>query len=163
MINELRCLTGGRKPNHFMFANRWVILGIALVLPVLAACALVLARPTKIAESGIEHVGGATVVHGRGSGAAVGYLPSGRYRVTLLESANNCAIGLHLEGADHHEWFSFSLHRGPNYRSYRGTPGSAIYGFNRRVFRGWPRRNPHPGNSVHLDLRLHPSWMTGGH
>lgn len=88
-----------------MFPNRWAILGIALVLTVLAACALVLARPTMTAESGIEHVGGATVVHGRGSGAAVGYLPSGRYRVTLLESANNCAIGLHLEGEDHHEWF----------------------------------------------------------
>lgn len=86
--------------------NRWKAGAIgALVVSVLVGSALVVGNLGKVTGTRIEHRGNTIVLHGRGTGADLGYLPAGRYRVTVEEGFGGCAIGLRLAGADGVDWF----------------------------------------------------------
>jgi len=86
--------------------NRWKSGAIGIVCVVLVVgTALALVNLGKSSRTRIEHRGKTTVVHGQGYGADLGYLPAGRYRVTVEEGIGGCAVRLQLIGADRVEWF----------------------------------------------------------
>jgi hypothetical protein len=102
--------------------NRWKAGAIGvLVVCVAVGSAFALSSLGKGTGTRIEHRGNTIVLHGRGNGADLGYLPAGRYRVTVEEGVGGCAIGLRLAGADGVEWFTLIFYT--NRDSPTGTTG----------------------------------------
>lgn len=82
----------------------------AILLCIVVGSVLALTNLRKGPGTRIEHRGNTIVLHGRGTAADLGYLPAGRYRVTVEEGVGGCAIRLQLAGADGVEWFRLDFY-----------------------------------------------------
>jgi hypothetical protein len=68
----------------------------------------------------VEHRGTTLIIHGHGADAELGYLPAGRYELTIDYNQNGCADSLSLLGEDGVEWFRLDPHL-VNYRDFART------------------------------------------
>src|ERR1700737_3562557 len=88
--------------------NRWIVAAIAgLGLLAIGVVGLVLVSAAAIPR--VEHRGTTVFVYGRGSDIDIGYLPAGRYVVTVLDDHGR-AERLSLIGADGTQRFSLDFY-----------------------------------------------------
>lgn len=89
--------------------NRWIVAAIAGAgLLAVGAVGLVLVSGAAVPR--VEHRGTTVFVYGRGSDIDIGYIPAGRYEVTVLDD-HGCAERLNLIGADGTQWFSLGFYK----------------------------------------------------
>jgi hypothetical protein len=112
----------------------------AAVAAVALASMLMLRGTQTDAGIFVEHRGTTIVVHGHGYGGNIGYLPAGRYRVTVegrSDGIGGCSIGLRLTGADGVEWLRmiFYTNRDATTAVTKDLPGQ-IYNISTDVYFG---------------------------
>jgi hypothetical protein len=74
------------------------------VLLLIAGGVVLSLRSQTPADSQVEHRGNRLIIYGHGADADLGYLPAGRYELTIDENRGGCANRVTLDGEDGTRW-----------------------------------------------------------
>lgn len=142
--------------------NRWMIVALCGLVLVIAGGVVLSLRNQTPAVSQVEHRGTTLIIYGRGSEADLGYLPAGRYELTVDQDRNGCANGLTLVGDDgvKRYWLNPSLINYRDFGTIREFPGQR-YRLQVDVYMGasglGPRSTPSPISDCTWVFELSPA------
>jgi hypothetical protein len=105
--------------------NRWLVVAVSGIILLIAGGVVLSLRNQTPAVSRVEHRSNTLIIHGRGSEADLGYLPAGRYELTVDQDYDGCADGLTLIGDDGVKrfWLNPSLINYRDFGTIREFPG----------------------------------------
>jgi hypothetical protein len=142
--------------------NKWLVVAVSGIILVITGGVVLSLRNQTPAVSQVEHRGNRLIIYGHGEDADLGYLPAGRYELTIDENRGGCANRVTLDGEDGTRWLDLDPHT-INYKDFATTREMPGQRYSMHISTGFtggglgPRPTPSPVSTCSWILELAPA------